>query len=72
MARRKRRAGSMSSTAEDGGIESTASLPAPTQPKNKRAKFEERYNAEETSDADVLGEYRTTIQDSKLTSLNHS
>jgi hypothetical protein len=61
MARRKRRAGSMSSVADDGGIESTSS-PAPIQPKNKKAKFEKRYNAEETSDADVLGEYCSVIQ----------
>jgi hypothetical protein len=25
-------------------------------PQNKKAKFEDRYNTEETSDADVLGE----------------
>jgi hypothetical protein len=41
-------------------VPSTASSPAPEhQPQTKKAKFEERYKTEESSDADVLGETQT-------------
>jgi len=57
--RRKRNArqASLSSAADDTAAASAASSPAPNwPPQNKKAKFEERYNTGETSDADVLGE----------------
>lgn len=73
MARRKRRATSMSSNPEDGGLDSVASSPVPEQPKNKKAKFEVRYKTDETSDADVLGEScYLPINEVILTSRNHS
>jgi hypothetical protein len=59
MSRRKRtrRDTSLSSAADNvGATPSTASSPGRDPQKAKKTKFEERYNAEETSDADILGE----------------
>jgi hypothetical protein len=55
--KRNTRQASLSSAADDTVAASAASSPAPNRPpQNKKAKFEERYNAGETSDADILGE----------------
>jgi len=62
MAWRKRnnREASLSSAPDDIAVASAASSPTPDRPpQNKKAKFEERYNTEETSDTDVLCEFST-------------
>jgi hypothetical protein len=62
MAWRKRnnREASLSSDPDDLAAASSASSPAPDYPApNKKAKFEERYNMEESSDTDVLCEFST-------------
>jgi hypothetical protein len=52
---KRNREASTSSAAPDDTT--AASSPAPEcQPLTKKAKFEERYNTEENSDTDVLGE----------------
>jgi len=63
MRRKRNREASTSSAPDDTAatsVPSAASSPAPErQPQTKKAKFEERYKTEESSDADVLGETQT-------------